>query len=266
MRSLIILDRSQFRGNQSCGTPYSMFPPRLLFLRVMAWCVQRMSTIPHNDRPVFYTANIFLLPGRVSISLWKPLHENFIVCRLHDFPTSPRRCRSSETFLGRPFDRNRVWKKKKRTRTTTATTQSPTVSLMPLGDELRECDTKASLFFPPSGILDGVFFEATSFYRERIGIDENHWRRKGDIQYLTSGEKGKETVDFWYVFIFFLAFNLQKKVCVVITSLKGEFPASSFFFTLRTQVDVFVYDHVGSNLLLSNYSSLIPALVRTVSS
>jgi hypothetical protein len=46
--------------------------------------------------------------------------------------------RTGETFLGRSFDKNRA---------RTTTTQSPTVSQMPLGDELRECDTKTSRTF-----------------------------------------------------------------------------------------------------------------------
>jgi hypothetical protein len=71
-----------------------------------------------------------------------------------------------------------------------------------------------------------------------------------------------------YVFIFiFLAFNLEKKVifihihivCVCCNHvLERWIPGVIFFFPLRTQVDVVVYDHVGSDLCLSNCSSLIP--------
>lgn len=81
-------------------------------------------------------------------------------------------------------------------------------------------------------ILDAVCFEA-----HRVGMDENHRRRKGGDVHTIPDIWGKKPKTFWYVRLHFpVRFQSSIEIVdVVITSLKGEFPASSSFSLKDTE-------------------------------
>lgn len=257
-RSLIILDRSQFRGNHNYGLGSKHISS--FFACLMVSCVQRMSL---HDGQFSIELNIFFVPLFLvcpSSSFECPQHEKlYRVSRLHDsLSLWLRDCRTSETFLVQSFLMKIRWKKG----THDDHPSRQLSSRMPLGDERRQCDTPRH---------HRCYTERE---REKGGIDKLMGITNA-VRVPTQYVKEKKNCRLFflfrvYVFIFiFLAFNLEKKVifihihivCVCVCCnhvLERWIPGVIFFFPLRTQVDVVVYDHVGSDLCLSNCSSLIP--------
>ncbi len=174
----------------------------VLFLLFFACDVVRATNVDRStQRRFLYTAKyLFLLAGCVCVSISVGKAIAWKLYRVLTWWFSGVPGRTDETFLGRPFDKNRA---------RTTTTQSPTVSQMPLGDELRECDTKTSRTFS-SNSRRRVFWG--SFTSGRDGW-ESPTPEGGRLTY-NSWHLGEKTRRLFgtYVFIFLFAFNLQKKV------------------------------------------------------
>ena len=226
-RSLIILDRSQFRGNHNYGLGSKHISS--FFACLMVSCVRRMST----RRPDFYIElNIFFVPIFLCPSSFEcPLHEKlYRVSRLHD---SLSLTETAGRVKHSSF--NRFWWKSGGKRDSRRPPQSSTVK----SDALRWWTT-------------AVWHTKTSqmLYREieKGGIDKLMGITNAvrvPTQYVK--EKKKKICRLFFSFscvrlhFHLLSFQSWKEsyihtythcvcVCAVITSLKGEFPASSFSF------------------------------------